>query len=834
MSCFRAFCRESARRHRRANGFLAGILVAALVLGLSAMLYTDSYEQALEQQRQMLYGAWHVAGYGVSETAAETYAAHATVEKVGQMTLCGAVESDGAILGGLGRVDEALVELGRLTLLDGVWPSQPGEIAVESGCLTRMGCSFDLGQTLTLTIAWEDASGEAFTQEKTFRLTGILQDYAANWKREGATLASFLVSENPVPTADETRHIFLSLRPEFLDSAWDLAQMAGQAGKFVVNDYTYLRYAPANQPAYDRLLLQLLVTMLSCLALVLLLTLDLRQRRETLVLLRGLGATRGQIARIYLGEKVPVLLLATAAGLILGLGLPAAALAVAARLLRREALLAFVPLHLAEFLGLYGGSLALALLVGLLRLFQIPLRGKAQQQAAMPRRRRTRRLSPGNIHRVLASLQPGAGWASFGLALFSALVLLFTAYRAWDQGQNYRFYAQNYPADYAYGFLQNRFSTGQGMDAATCQAISQAYGVETVRTFAMAEPMAMTHPGGFTSAYAKAGAAFMGWDAGTVCGSLLSVSDNVWDFYLSAVAPEQRAAIRRGEAVLLYVPDLVGEDLQPVGTVEEAAPVVRETRISAGETFTLETPCGTAELKVGGVAQDLSFLPFSLLPIRPYTILCSEALYETLVGGISYCYVEVLGDPAAVSYQTDLALSRISTSLGFSNFRMERQSLRQQLFLQLILAVVLLVSCGILVGILRFGLESAQAQGRQSTRALLGRLGADGRKLRRAEALQSMRHRVLASLVAALALLFWEALEEAAALRAMENFESLRAQWLSMTAERFMQNTHWLFLALLLAVFWLASLAAIMVPHSGAKGSMQNGSRLKRCKGHDG
>ena len=311
----------------------------------------------------------------------------------------------------------------------------------------------------------------------------------------------------------------------------------------------------------------------------------------------------------------------------------------------------------------------------------------------------------------------------------------------------------------------------------------------------------------------------MGWEEGTVCGTPLSVSDNVWERYLAAVEPEQREAIRRGEAVLLYVPDLVGADLQPVGTVEEAEPVVRETNIAPGEILTLETPRGKAELKVGGVAQDLSFLPFSLLPIRPYTILCSEVLYENLMEEITYCYVEVLGDPAAVSYQTDLALSRISTGLAFSNHRIARQSLRQQLLLQLILAVVLLVSCGILVGILRFGLESAQAQGRQRTRELLWRLGADGRKLRRTEALLSLRHRVAASLVAAMVLLLWEALEEAAALRAMANFESFRAQWLSMTVQRFLRNTHWLFLALLLTAFWIASFASMAVNNFKTKGA---------------
>ena len=807
MSRWKAFRRESARRYRRANRLLAGILVAALVLGLSTVLYTDSYEKALETQRQQLYGAWHAAGYGISAETAAVWETHATVETVGHMTIAGQVLDGETILGGLGTVDAALIDLGRLTLLDGTWPTAPGEIAVETGCLTRLGRSYDLGQTLTLTISYEDGDGETCTAVQDFRLTGVLQDYAANWKREGATLASFVTAENPVPDAAMETHCFLGLRPQYLDSAWDLVRLGGQDGKYTVNDYTYLRYAPANQPAYDRLLLQLLVTGLSCLALVLLVTLDLRQRRETLVLLRGLGASRGQIARLYLGEKAPVLLRATAAGLVLGLGLPVLELAAAGAGLGRESPISLVPGHLLQFLGLYAGSVGLALLVGLIRLFQIPLRGKAQQQAEVPSIRRPRRLSRQKIHRVLASLHPSEHWAAFGLALISALVLLFTAYRAWDAWQSYRYNARNYPADYTYGFLQNRFSVRQPMDEDTLQAISQAYGVAEVRAFVLADPLPLT--GSFSEDYIQAAGAFMSWDAGTVQGSLLGVSESALELYLEALDPSTREAVRSGTAVLLYVPDLVGEaetGWEPIGAESIGSQIVREDTAAAGDLLTLETSEGPVTLPVAGVVHDFSGLPFSLLPIRPYTLLCSESLCKSVTGTLDYGYVAVLGDPTAISYQTDLALSRISTGLGFTNYRVERQSWRQQLTLQLILSLVLGLSCWMLVGILRYGWESARAPRTARLRMLLWRLGADIRKLRRAEAVLQLRHTVSASLVAAFALLAWEAWEEAATLRSMANYADFQDQLLPMTLHNFTQNTHWLFLATLLGGYWLISL----------------------------
>ena len=168
--------------------------------------------------------------------------------------------------------------------------------------------------------------------------------------------------------------------------------------------------------------------------------------------------------------------------------------------------------------------------------------------------------------------------------------------------------------------------------------------------------------------------------------------------------------------------------------------------------------------------------------------------------------MEVLGDPAAVSYQTDLALSRISTGLAFSNFRLQRQSWRQQLLLQLILALVLGLSRLMLVSLLRYGLETAQAQRKAQTRSLLWRLGAGRMKLRRAEALLDLRHAVSASLCAALALLAWEALEEEAALQTMAAYASLPGPLPLVALQNLIRNTHWLCLAALLAAYWLAAL----------------------------
>lgn len=175
------------------------------------------------------------------------------------------------------------------------------------------------------------------------------------------------------------------------------------------------------------------------------------------------------------------------------------------------------------------------------------------------------------------------------------------------------------------------------------------------------------------------------------------------------------------------------------------------------------------------------------------------------MGPPAYGYVEVLGNPAAVSYQTDLALSRISTGLAFSNFRLQRQSWRQQLLLQLILALVPGLSRLMLVSLLRYGLETAQAQRKAQTRSLLWRLGAGRMKLRRAEALLDLRHAVSASLCAALALLAWEALEEAA-LQTMAAYASLPGPLPLVTLQNLIRSTHWICLAALLTAYWPAAL----------------------------
>ena len=44
----------------KANRGLAAILFVVFLLGLSTMIYADSYEQTLEEQRKLAYGAWHV------------------------------------------------------------------------------------------------------------------------------------------------------------------------------------------------------------------------------------------------------------------------------------------------------------------------------------------------------------------------------------------------------------------------------------------------------------------------------------------------------------------------------------------------------------------------------------------------------------------------------------------------------------------------------------------------------------------------------------------------------------------------------------------------------
>ena len=53
--------------------------------------------------------------------------------------------ADNGLAGGIGTVDSAFAQLGRIVPISGNFPAQPDEIAMTTTLLDALGCSYDLG-----------------------------------------------------------------------------------------------------------------------------------------------------------------------------------------------------------------------------------------------------------------------------------------------------------------------------------------------------------------------------------------------------------------------------------------------------------------------------------------------------------------------------------------------------------------------------------------------------------------------------------------------------------------------------------------------------------------
>ena len=64
------------------NRILAMVTFFVFFFGLITVIYSDSYQNTLEEQRKKLYGSWNIASYHTSDDEIQTLEKNATIDKV--------------------------------------------------------------------------------------------------------------------------------------------------------------------------------------------------------------------------------------------------------------------------------------------------------------------------------------------------------------------------------------------------------------------------------------------------------------------------------------------------------------------------------------------------------------------------------------------------------------------------------------------------------------------------------------------------------------------------------------------------------------------------------
>ena len=178
------------------------LLLLTLVFSFltAAVIYSVSSAQVLQDTRCELYGAWQYLR--LSDTAADAAQAQNTLPASAQVSTViqnGIVlGADDGVAGGIGTADDTFAQLGRIVPISGNFPTQPDEIAMTTTLLDALGCSYDVGQTVTLKVAANDydpLAGSGAVMEKAYTLCGVLPAYDVYWNLNGNLTVSGIVTE---------------------------------------------------------------------------------------------------------------------------------------------------------------------------------------------------------------------------------------------------------------------------------------------------------------------------------------------------------------------------------------------------------------------------------------------------------------------------------------------------------------------------------------------------------------------------------------------------------------------------------------------------------------
>ena len=305
---------------KKQTGLLLLLLTLVFSFLTAAVIYSVSSAQVLQDTRCELYGAWQYLR--LSDTAADAAQAKNALPasaQVSTVTQNGIVlGADDGVAGGIGTVDDTFAQLGRIVLISGDFPAQSDEIAMTTTLLDALGCSYDVGQTVTLKVAANDydpLAGSGAVMEKAYTLCGVLPAYDVYWNLNGSLTVSGIVAE-PLAIDGQKFQTFY-----YLNAAAPVTASTDPA--LVANEYAYPQ---EDTVSFSLRFLLVAAILVSFFAVAQYFLIVLHKRVHTINTFLTLGAKNRDLRLMCLWEALFAGLAAVAAGFALGCGAAAVGL----------------------------------------------------------------------------------------------------------------------------------------------------------------------------------------------------------------------------------------------------------------------------------------------------------------------------------------------------------------------------------------------------------------------------------------------------------------------------------------------------------------------------
>ena len=280
----------------------------------AATIYSGSSAQALQDTRCELYGEWQYLRLSDTDTDAAQVRENLPASAKASTTIQNGIVlgADDGVAGGIGTVDDTFAQLGRIVPISGDFPTLPDEIAMTTTLLDALGCSYDVGQTVTLKVAANDydpLAGSGAVIEKAYTLCGVLPAYDVYWNLNGNLTVSGIVAE-PLAIDGQKFQTFY-----YLNAAAPVTASTDPA--LVANEYAYPQ---EDTVSFSLRFLLVAAILVSFFAVAQYFLIVLHKRVHTINTFLTLGAKNRDLRLLCLWEALFAGIAAVAAGFALGCG----------------------------------------------------------------------------------------------------------------------------------------------------------------------------------------------------------------------------------------------------------------------------------------------------------------------------------------------------------------------------------------------------------------------------------------------------------------------------------------------------------------------------------
>lgn len=617
------------------------------------------------------YGSWHFGLIGASEGEMELIEKNRMLQSSGRAAVYGGIYTgEEYYLGGVGTVEESMLQLCGMEVLTGHLPENGNEIAFEQNALEQLGVPYAVGRELTLNIG---ESEEGLPREFTYTLCGILQSYS-NYTEAGSYLPIAVVSEEGAAAfaAYVQQELFIQM-VEGCDQikVWEeLKEAASRAFSETPRDSedsTWVRNTFVYGEDFRRGDMKRVLLFISGIGyaavFALVFTYIFRERKRTDIL-RTLGMLEREILILFMGEQVIIWLAAMFFGLALG--------SVGTRLLL-EYYMRSRNLHteisypestirticLISSLALLTGGLAGALLARLKSSYR---RGREMDYRILDKGG----LAPlsGDMRKALLKrefrVRKNAYISLFCMQVLTLSAVAFCVTWVYQHYWEYRFNKNSYICDY---IVQSLSEGGLGVivEDGLLKRIQNMEGVEKVETVYWSSGVEILDEKVRNGDYYRAEErSHLNWGA-TFTSSLITLEAG--DDLIEELATQVDVGewnfekLEAGEEVIIYLPLQRPEDniidsipyskyLRNQEEYDAQYAAWQEKQIGVGDTLLICIGDTEQEVKIGGIIYEIpNTVNMSRLMVsKPYDIYCGRALFWKLAGenvnSSTYVYIE--------------------------------------------------------------------------------------------------------------------------------------------------------------------------------------------------